>query len=250
MKPAAYAILAFLFAPILIIALYAFSASNVQSWPPAGLSLRWFALAWRDPEVRAAFALSLEIAAAATALATVLGTLSALAVHRLPPRAGNAASFLLVLPIALPGIISGMALNAYFAALGIDAGFVTIAVAHATFCLVIVHNTVLSRLRRLPANLAEASADLGAGPWRTFARVTLPLLAGAIGAGALLAFALSFDEVIVTTFTAGVQTTLPLWILGAIRLGQRLPEVNVVAFTVIVLTAVPVLLAQRLNQDR
>ncbi len=247
LRAASAFVLAFLFAPIAIIAIYAFSASNVQSWPISGFSFHWWSLALHDPEVRAALALSLEVALLATLLATLLGTLSALAVHRLPPRAATAASFLLVLPVALPGIVSGMAMNAYFASLGIALGFPTIVAAHATFCIVIVHNNVLARLRRLPRNLAEASADLGAGPWRTFRRITLPLLASAIGAGAMLAFALSFDEVIVTTFTAGVQTTLPLWILGAIRLGQRLPEVNVVAFAIILLTAVPVLLAQRLS---
>jgi putative spermidine/putrescine transport system permease protein len=239
-------ILAFLFLPILIICGYAFSASNVQAWPIGALSLHWFAMAWVDQEVRAAFLLSLRVAALSTLLSVLLGTLAALAVHRMAPRAGGLVSFLLVLPIALPGILTGMALNAYFSAWRIPLGFGTIVIGHVTFCIVIVFNNVLARLRRLPRNLAEASADLGAGPFTTFRRVTLPMIGGAVGAGALLAFALSFDEVIVTTFTAGVQTTLPLWILGAIRLGQRLPEVNVVVFAVIGLTILPVILAQRL----
>jgi putative spermidine/putrescine transport system permease protein len=142
-----------------------------------------------------------------------------------------------------------MALNAYFTTAHMTLDFTTIVIGHATFCIVIVYNNVLARLRRLPRSLAEASADLGAGAWRTFRLITLPMTASAIGAGALLAFALSFDEVIVTTFTAGVQTTLPLWVLGAIRLGQRLPEVNVVVFAVILLTVLPVVLAQRLTGE-
>jgi putative spermidine/putrescine transport system permease protein len=139
-----------------------------------------------------------------------------------------------------------MALAAYFTALGINLSFWTIVAGHATFCVVIVYNNVLARLRRLPGSLAEASADLGARPLRTFTQITLPMTASAIGAGGLLAFALSFDEVIVTTFTAGAQNTLPLWIFGAIRLGQQLPEVNVVVFAIIIITIIPVLLAQKL----
>jgi putative spermidine/putrescine transport system permease protein len=243
---AVVAILVFLFAPILLIGAYAFSAANVQSWPIRALSLRWFVEAWGDSEVRAALGLSLEVALVATLVSVGLGTLAALAVSRMRGAAADAVSFALVLPIALPGILTGMALNAYFTTWQMQLSFWTIVVGHTIFCIVIVYNNVIARLRRLPKSLAEASADLGAGPWRTFARVIFPMMASAVGAGALLAFALSFDEVIVTTFTAGVQTTLPLWILGAIRLGQKLPEVNVVVFAVIVLTIVPVVLAQRL----
>jgi len=242
-------VLLFLFVPIAVIVVYAFSASNVQSWPIAAFSLRWFAEAWADEEVRAAFVLSLQVASIATTLAVVLGTLAAMAVNRMSAGPRDAVSFALVLPIALPGILTGMALNAYFSAAHMTLDFTTIVIGHTTFCIVIVYNNVLARLRRLPRSLVEASADLGAGPWRTFRLVTLPMTASAIGAGALLAFALSFDEVIVTTFTAGVQTTLPLWVLGAIRLGQRLPEVNVVVFAVILLTVLPVVLAQRLTGE-
>jgi putative spermidine/putrescine transport system permease protein len=240
------AVTIFLLAPILIVILYAFSASNVQSWPIAAISLRWFAVAWQDDEVRAALFLSLLIAAISTLISLLLGVLAALAVQRMPGRLRDSISFLLVLPIALPGILTGMAMNAYFTNWGIGLNTTTIIIGHATFCIVVVYNNVLARLRRLPRSLAEASADLGANAWQTFRRITLPLIASAVGAGGLLAFALSFDEVIVTTFTAGVQTTLPLWVLGAIRLGQRLPEVNVVVFAVIVATIIPVLLAQRL----
>jgi putative spermidine/putrescine transport system permease protein len=240
------AILAFLFIPIIIIMLYAFSASNVQAWPIQGLSLKWFAQTWNDEEVRQALLLSVQVAVTATCIAVVLGTLAAMAVSKTRFFGREMVSFIVVLPIALPGILTGMALSAYFTTLGFNLSFWTIVVGHATFCVVIVYNNVVARLRRLPKSLSEASADLGAGPLRTFYKITLPMAASAIGAGGLLAFALSFDEVIVTTFTAGAQNTLPLWIFGAIRLGQELPEVNVVVFAVIVMTIIPVLLAQRL----
>jgi putative spermidine/putrescine transport system permease protein len=240
------AILAFLFIPIIIIMLYAFSASNVQAWPIQGLSLKWFAQTWNDEEVRQALLLSVQVAVTATCIAVVLGTLAAMAVSRTRFFGREMVSFIVVLPIALPGILTGMALSAYFTTLGLNLSFWTIVIGHATFCVVIVYNNVVARLRRLPKSLSEASADLGAGPLRTFYKITLPMAASAIGAGGLLAFALSFDEVIVTTFTAGAQNTLPLWIFGAIRLGQELPEVNVVVFAVIVMTIIPVLLAQRL----
>jgi putative spermidine/putrescine transport system permease protein len=239
-------ILLFLLLPIAVIAAYAFSAANVQSWPIRAFSPHWFAAAWGDAEMRAALSLSLEVATLATLLAVLLGTLAALAVQRMASAWREAVSFALVLPIALPGILTGMALNAYFVTWQFTLSFWTIVIGHSVFCLVVVYNNVIARLRRLPRSLAEASADLGAGPWHTLRRVIFPLTASAIGAGALLAFALSFDEVIVTTFTAGVQTTLPLWVLGAIRLGQKLPEVNVVVFAVILLTIIPVVIAQRL----
>ena len=243
---AVVAILGFLFIPVIIIMLYAFSASNVQAWPIQGLSLRWFARTWNDDAVRQALSLSVRVACMATCIAVLLGTLTAMAVARTRFFGREVISFVVVLPIALPGILTGMALAAYFTTLDINLSFWTIVAGHATFCVVIVYNNVLARLRRLPGSLSEASADLGASPFRTFAKITLPMTASAIGAGALLAFALSFDEVIVTTFTAGAQNTLPLWIFGAIRLGQQLPEVNVVVFAIIIMTIIPVLIAQKL----
>ena len=243
---AVIAILAFLFIPVIIIMLYAFSASNVQTWPIQTLSLKWFSQTWADDEVRAALLLSVQVAVIATCIAVLLGTLAAMAVSRTKFFGRELVSFVVVLPIALPGILTGMALAAYFTSLGVNLSFWTIVIGHATFCTVIVYNNVVARLRRLPKSLGEASADLGARPLRSFLKITLPMTASAIGAGALLAFALSFDEVIVTTFTAGAQNTLPLWIFGAIRLGQELPEVNVVVFAVIILTIIPVLLAQKL----
>jgi putative spermidine/putrescine transport system permease protein len=243
---AVVAILGFLFVPVFIIVAYAFSAAPIPAWPIAGFAWHWFADTWNDDEVRAALILSLEVAALATAIAILLGALAAMAVARMRSVGRAVVSFVLVLPIALPGILTGMALASYFAFWGANLSFWTIIAGHATFCVVIVYNNVIARLRRLPRSLAEASADLGGDAFLTFRRVTLPMTASAIGAGALLAFALSFDEVIVTTFTAGAQNTLPLWIFGAIRLGQKLPEVNVVVFAIILFTAVPVLLAQRL----
>jgi putative spermidine/putrescine transport system permease protein len=240
------AIMGFLFVPIVIIVVYAFSAAPIPAWPIAGFALHWFADTWNDEEVRQALALSLEVAGVATVLAILLGTLAAMAVARMKSAAREVVSFVAVLPIALPGILTGMALAAYFAFWGMNLSYWTIVAGHATFCVVIVYNNVVARLRRMPRSLTEASADLGADAFLTFRRVQLPLMASAIGAGALLAFALSFDEVIVTTFTAGAQNTLPLWIFGAIRLGQKLPEVNVVVFAIILFTTVPVLLAQKL----
>jgi len=242
-------VLLFLFGPIAIIIVYAFNGSNIQSWPIAGLSLQWFSSAWDNREIRTALGLSLRAGLLATAVAVVLGSAAALAVHRYRFFGRETVSFIVVLPIALPGIITGMALNSFFVFWGLGLSFWTIVIGHATFCIVIVYNNVIARLRRLPRSLEEASMDLGADGWRTFRRVTLPMMSTALIAGALLAFALSFDEVIVTTFTAGAQNTLPLWIFGAIRLGQRLPEVNVVVLFVMALTFVPVLLAYRLTHQ-
>jgi putative spermidine/putrescine transport system permease protein len=243
---AVVAILGFLFLPVLIIILYAFSAAPIPAWPLTGFSTHWFADTWDDEEVRQALILSLEVAALATAIALLLGTLAAMAVARMQAFGREIVSFVVVLPIALPGILTGMALAAYFAFWGFNLSYWTIVIGHATFCVVIVYNNVIVRLRRLPRSLSEASADLGAGTFMTFRRILLPMMGSAMGAGALLAFALSFDEVIVTTFTAGAQNTLPLWIFGAIRLGQKLPEVNVVVFGIILFTVIPVLLAQKL----
>ena len=239
----------FLFAPIILILVYAFNASNIQTWPIAGLSLRWFGSAFANGEIRTALFLSLRAGLVATGIAVLLGSAAAFAVHRFSFFGKEIVSFAVVLPIALPGIITGMALNSFFVFWGIGLSFWTIVIGHATFCIVIVYNNVIARLRRLPLSLEEASMDLGAGPWRTFRRVTLPMISTSLVAGALLAFALSFDEVIVTTFTAGAQNTLPLWIFGAIRLGQRLPEVNVVVLVVMAATFIPVLLAYRLTSQ-
>jgi putative spermidine/putrescine transport system permease protein len=242
-------VLAFLFIPIIIICLYAFNPSNIQSWPIAGLSLEWFPRTWHNPEVRSSLLLSIKAGLAATGMALLLGSAAAFAVHRFRFFGREVVSFVVVLPLALPGIITGMALNAFFAFNGLSLSLWTIVVGHATFCIVIVYNNLLARLRRTSPSMVEASMDLGASGWQTFRYVTFPVISTALVSGALLAFALSFDEVIVTTFTAGAQNTLPLWIFGAIRLGQQLPEVNVVVLVVLALTVIPVVIAQRLTHE-
>ena len=238
-------VLAFLFLPIAFIVLYAFNKSNIESWPISHFSLHWFAVAWHDPQVRSAFLLSIRVGLVATVLAMLLGSAVAFALHRFRFFGRDAISFLLVLPIALPGIITGIALNSFFSFTGIQLGTLTIVIGHTTFCIVVVYNNLIARLRRMPGSLTEASMDLGARGWQTLRLVTLPMAATALISGALLAFGLSFDEVIVTVFTAGAQNTLPLWIFGAIRLGQQLPEVNAVVTIVILLTIIPVVLAAR-----
>jgi putative spermidine/putrescine transport system permease protein len=243
----AVGVLAFLFVPIVTICVYAFNSSVIQTWPITGLTVRWFTVAWHDPQVRAALWLSVRAGLAATAVALVLGSAAAFGVHRFRFFGREAVSLLLVLPISLPGIITGIALNSAFGFAGIGLSVYTIIIGHATFCIVVVYNNVLARLRRMSGSVYEAAADLGAHGWFTFRTVTMPMLSTALVSGALLAFALSFDEVIVTTFTAGAQNTLPLWIFGAIRLGQQLPEVNVVVTVVLVLTLIPVAVAARLT---
>ena len=240
-------VLLFLFVPIAIICLYAFNSSNIQSWPIHGLSTKWFTVAWHDPQVRAAFVLSLKAGLFATAVALLLGSAAAFGVHRFRFFGREAVSLLLVLPLALPGIITGIALNSAFNFAGIGLSLYTIIIGHATFCIVVVYNNMLARLRRVSGSVYEAAADLGASGLLVFRTVTLPVMSTAVISGALLAFALSFDEVIVTTFTAGAENTLPLWIFGAIRLGQQLPEVNVVVTFVLLLTVIPVAIAVRLT---
>jgi putative spermidine/putrescine transport system permease protein len=239
----------FLYAPIGIIVLYAFNSSNIQSWPIAGFSTKWFSSTWQNEEVRDALVLSLKAALVATSIALVLGSAGAFAVSRFRFFGRETISFVFVLPLALPGIITGMALNSYFGFWGWQLSIWTIIVGHATFCVVIVYNNVIARLRRTSPSLVEASMDLGADGWQTFRFVTFPVISTALVSGALLAFALSFDEVIVTTFTAGAQNTLPLWIFGKIRLGQQLPQVNVVVAVIIALTIIPVYFAQRLSRE-
>lgn len=239
--------LAFIYVPLLILAIYAFNPSRSQVWPPAGFSLHWFAEALTNRSVLGAFFTSIVAATGATAIALVLGTAAALAVSRFAFFGRETISFLLVLPIALPGVITGIALSATFQTVGVDFGLPTIIIGHATFCVVIAYNNVVARQRRTQRSTEEASADLGADTFMTFRRVTLPIMRTALLSGALLAFALSFDEVIVTNFTAGPGTeTIPLWILSAIQRPNQLPIVNVVALVLIVLSVIPVYFAQRI----
>jgi len=249
LRLATIGILAFLYIPLLIILVYAFDSDRTQSWPIQGLTTDWFAAAIANPDVRDSLVLSLQVGAAATAIALVLGTLASFAVHRYSFFGRGTISFLLVLPIALPGIVTGMALNATINASGIGFTTFTIILGHATFCIVVVFNNVIARLRRTSRSIEDASMDLGADTLQTFRYVTFPVIRTALIAGGLLAFALSFDEVIVTTFTAGTQKTIPLWIFGEIIRAHQLPVVNVVAVFLILLSTVPVYLAQRLSSD-
>jgi putative spermidine/putrescine transport system permease protein len=242
-------VLAFLYVPIAVICLYAFNGPNVQSWPISGWTTHWFSTAIHNSDMQHAVWLSLQAGALATAIALVLGSAAAFGVHRFRFFGRDAVSFLLVLPIALPGIVTGIALNSYFTFWNINLSLVTIVIGHATFCVVVVYNNVIARLRRVPGSLTEASMDLGADGWQTFRYVTFPTISTALISGALLAFALSFDEVIVTTFTAGAQNTLPIWIFGEIRRGQELPQVNVIVFIILAVTIIPVALAQRLTRE-
>jgi putative spermidine/putrescine transport system permease protein len=242
-------VIAFLWLPLLLIMAYAFNESTIQSWPISGFTFHWFHEAWHDPEARSSLWLSLKVGAAATAVALVLGTAAAAAIYRFRFFGRETVSLLLLLPIALPGIITGMALNSFYVFAGLGFSLWTIVIGHATFCVVIVYNNVIARLRRSSPSLIEASMDLGADGWQTFRFVVWPVLSTALVAGGLLAFALSFDEVIVTTFTAGAQTTLPIYILDHIQRGQDLPVVNAIGFVVIVVTVIPVTIAQRLTGD-
>jgi putative spermidine/putrescine transport system permease protein len=232
---------------------YAFNRSAIQAWPPQGLTFHWFAEAWKNQDVRSAALVSVKAGLGATAIALLLGTTVAFAVHRFRFFGREAISFALVLPIALPGIITGVALNSAInfghSLLGVGFGLLTIIVGHATFCVVVVYNNVIARLRRTQASFVEASMDLGADGWQSFRFVTMPAISTALLAGALLAFALSFDEIIVTTFTAGGQVTLPIWIFTHIGRGRALPIVNVVAVAVVLVSMIPVYLAQRLTRE-
>ena len=243
------AVLAFLYVPLVVVGLYAFNANVTQGWPIDDFSTKWFRVAWEDPAVRDALKLSLEAALGATVIALVLGTLAALAVARYSFFGRETISFIVVLPIALPGIVTGLSLQATFQNAGIAFGILTIIVGHATFCIVVVYNNAIARLRRLAGSYEEASADLGADTWQTFRFITFPALRAPLLAGALLAFALSFDEVVVTIFTSGAQQTLPIWIFANVHRPLELPIVNVVALVLVLISAIPVYIAQRLTQE-
>jgi len=242
--------LLFLHAPLTFVILYAFTTEERSyQFPPPGLTLKWFGVAWSRPDVWNALTLSLQVAAIATCLALVLGTLAAGALARTRFFGREAISLLIILPIALPGIITGIALRSAFSLMDIPFSFWTIVVGHATFCVVVVHNNAVARLRRLSPSIVEASYDLGADSFQTFRYVILPNLGTALLAGAMLAFALSFDEVIVTTFTAGQQSTLPIWMLNELIRPRQRPVTNVIAVIVIVLTFLPILAAYYLTRE-
>jgi len=241
-------VLAFMYFPILYIARLSFNKARGFRWPPQGFTLHWWHAAAQATGPREALFRSVETALLASGIALLLGTLASFALTRHRFFGRNSVSFLFVLPIALPGIVTGIALNAGYHRAGIALSLFTLVVAHATFCIVIVYNNVAARLRRLSPNLEEASADLGADMFQTFGFITFPLIKSAMLAGALLAFALSFDEIVVTTFTAGGGfETLPLWIFNNMFRPNNLPLVNVVATVVVIFSIIPVYLAQRLS---
>ena len=240
-------VLAFLYLPLIVVVLYAFNPSRIQTWPPQGFTLHWFEEALQNRNVIKALINSLLAGTFATVIALVLGTLTAIAVHRYSFFGRQPISFLFVLPIALPGVVTGIALQRTFITLDVNLGLLTIVIGHATFCVVIVFNNVIARLRRLPTSPEEASADLGGDVFTTFRRITAPRLGTALVSAALLSFALSFDEIIVTLFTAGPGTqTIPMFIFASIQRPNELPVVNVVAFVLILVSIIPVWLAQRI----
>ena len=241
--------LLFLHVPILLIFLYAFTTEERSyQFPPPGLTTEWFAVAWNRADIWPPLYLSLRVAAIATALALILGTLCAAAMARARFFGRDAISLLVILPIALPGIITGMSLRSAFALGDIPFSTWTIVLGHATFCIVIVYNNAVARFRRLGTSMLEASADLGANGFQTFRHVILPNLGSALLAGGMLAFALSFDEVIVTTFTAGQQSTLPIWMLNELVRPRQRPVTNVVAIVVFLATFLPILAAYYLTR--
>lgn len=243
-------VILFLNLPVWIIALYAFTTDEAAySFPLPGVTTRWFGVAAQRADLWAALGLSVRVALLATLAAIALGTLAAAAVFRSKFFGREAISFVLILPIALPGIVTGIALRSTIGMFDIPFSFWTIIIGHATFCIVVVYNNVIARFRRTAWSLAEASMDLGANGFQTFRHVILPNIATALLAGGMLAFALSFDEVIVTTFTAGQQSTLPIWILSQLTRPRDRPVTNVVAFFVVALTTIPILLAYRLTQE-
>jgi putative spermidine/putrescine transport system permease protein len=243
--------LAFMYLPLLVIAIYAFNSSHVLEWPPPSFTTHWFTDAFHSAAAKDALWTSVKVGIAATAIALILGTLAAMAVARHRFFGRETISFLVILPIALPGIVTGVALSDTFTqVLGIDLSLLTVIVGHATFCIVVIYNNAVARLRRSSSSFEEASADLGAHTWQTFRYVTFPNMRSALVAGALLAFALSFDEIIVTTFTIGAgQQTLPIWIFDNLFRPNALPVVNVVALFVVIVSAIPVYLAHRLTVD-
>jgi len=245
---------AVIYVPLLLVLVNSLNPDRSASWPPPRLTLHWWSVAWQNSGARAALWTSVKAGLGATAIALVLGTLIAFAVARHRFFGRGAISFVVVLPIALPGIVTGIALNSAFGTvlepLGVGLGLFTVIVGHATFCIVVVFNNVVARLRRTSGSYEEAAMDLGADTFRAFVDVTFPLVRSALLAGGLLAFALSFDEIVVTTFTAGPGIeTLPIWIFNNMTRPQQAPVVNVVAAVLVLLSAVPIYVAQRLSAD-
>ncbi|WP_299356979.1 ABC transporter permease [uncultured Shimia sp.] len=241
--------LAFMHLPILLIFVYAFTTEDKSyQWPPPGLTLKWFGVTWNRPDVWEALSLSVKVASISTVIALFLGTLCAAAVSRTRFFGREAISLMVILPIALPGIVTGISLRSAFNLADIPFSFWTIVLGHATFCIVVVYNNAVARFRRTSGSLVEASMDLGANSFQTFRYVILPNISTALLAGGMLAFALSFDEVIVTTFTAGQQQTLPIWMLEELVRPRQRPVTNVVAMVVVLVTFLPILGAYYLTR--
>ncbi len=248
LKLSALAALLFLHIPVWLIFIYSFTTeTSAYTFPPPGLTLKWIPQAIANPDMQSSLALTVRVATLATFTALILGTLAAAAVSRYDFFGKEAISFVLILPLALPGIVTGIAMRSAISLLQIPFSFWTIVIGHATFCVVTVYNNVLARFRRTSPSMMEASMDLGANSFQTFWHIVLPNIGTALLAGAILAFSLSFDEVIVTTFTAGQQQTLPIWIFSQILKPRNRPITNVTAMLVVLITALPIILAQRLT---
>ena len=246
--------LAVIYVPLLVVLVNSFNADRTFAWPPPSWTTEWWARAWENEGARNALWTSVKAGIFATVIALILGTLVAFAVQRYRFFGRDTVSLLVVLPIALPGIVTGIALDSAFRTvagpLGVSKGLLSVVIGHATFCVVVVYNNVLARLRRFGVNMEDASADLGASTFQTFRYVTFPLLRSALFAGGLLAFALSFDEIVVTTFTAGAGVqTLPIWIFANLFRPNQAPIINVVAAVLIVVSVIPIYVAQRLSSD-
>jgi len=243
-----YGVLIFLYLPLFLIFVLSFNTANSLTWPPRGFSTRWWSTFLDVESAREALISSTRLALIAMVVSVVLGSMLSFALQRFEFFGKNSLSFLAVLPIALPGIVTGVALRNTFVRFGLDLGFISVIAGHTTFCIVVVYNNVVARLRRISPNLREASADLGANSLQTFRLITWPLVRSSVFAGAILAFALSFDEVVVTTFTAGAGfQTLPQWILNNFSRPNVLPYVTVVA-TIVMIVSLPIAwLAQRLS---
>jgi putative spermidine/putrescine transport system permease protein len=243
-------VFAFVYVPLVVVLINSFNAGETLSWPPTGFSLQWWQRAIDSEGVRDAIVTSIVVGLIATAIALVLGTLASLALSRFRFFGQDSVSLLIILPIALPGIVTGIALNNVFTSYLGGLTFLTLILGHATFTIVVVYNNALARLRRMGVNLEDASADLGAGPWTTFRLVTFPMMRSALVAGAVLAFGLSFDEIIVTTFTAGPGiTTLPIWIYQNLFRPNQAPVVSVVAAALVLISILPIYIAQKLSSD-
>ena len=250
LKISAFAALLFMHIPVWLIFLYSFTTETAAyTFPPPGLTFKWIPQAIANPDMQSSLLLSVRVASLATFTALILGTLAAAAVFRYDFFGREAVSFFLILPLALPGIVTGIAMRSAISLLQIPFSFWTIVIGHATFCVVTVYNNVLARFRRTSGSMVEASMDLGANSFQTFWHIVLPNIASALLAGAILAFSLSFDEVIVTTFTAGQQQTLPIWIFSQMLKPRNRPITNVTAMLVVLITALPIILAQRLTAN-